>query len=535
MSSFLLSSIIREILLESSPERRAKTRAITGGRPNQNIEMWKLADSLVTEPPTAFFTLTQIEKVGINPQSQYGTPLGLYSYPVTDAMVDQLMGVYIPEDEYDPINVKKKATGISKKIMSLTEGYMELPFVATAPYITFFKVKPVGVFYTSIGIDTGQLESMIQTLREYTESFDFKSFNNILRTIRSTYSGKSSVDNLKTVWELTHSLSDALANKSGDSPIKKAVSSGDSVIWRRLMLEAGINAVVDDAGLGLIHPNEKTQAVVFKMPIVEIVQQFDNKSPSASLAPGRARQKELDPTDSLEEDPTEEYMAQNVSSEKIAAIEKLKSAISSGQNSLDFLSIREFGDIPAILRNVENQMGQKIPLLDKIIYDAIGEVSNVSPEDFGKVARDLAVFASNRKFMDPELIDAYAAAVVELTDKAISMWDSIPLEKRQSIYRFFEKEKLDFLESRQDLIDAFVRLMSHIASLSEAARMSIIKNLIEKEFLAGNYRSGYSEAALQAIWPESGTASYVTSAGKTVNIENLGDALKRLKKIKTSK
>jgi hypothetical protein len=532
MSNFLLSSLIKEILRESSPERRAKTRAITGGRINQNIEMWRVADSLITDPPTAFFTLTHVQKVGINPQSQYDTPLGLYSYPVSDEIVDQLMGVYVPDPDFKPSQIKNKASNVTKKILSLVEGYMKLPFVYDAPYITFFKVKPAGVFYTSIGIDGGQFKSMIQALRGYTESLGFKSFDNILHPIMSTFGGKSSVDNLKTVWELTQSLAHALAEGSDNSPIVKAVSSNSSVIWRRLMIEAGVNVVVDDAGLGVIHPNEPTQAVIFKMSSVEIVQQFDNRSPSASLAPGRARQRELDPTSSLEADTSETYLAEYLPPGAIEELENLKRAVDAGQNAVDFLLSSKTTALTVVLRSVEDQTNQKVPLLDKIIYDSIGAASNVVPSNFKEVAKLMRNSASKRKFMDPQLIDAYAAAVVELTDKLVDMWDQIAREDVGIIYHFYEKGELDFLGSRQDLIDAFTRLMTHIANISEAVRISVIKTLIEKEWSAGNYRPGYSEAALQAIWPESGHVSYTTSMGKNVKIESLADAMKRLKKIK---
>jgi len=90
----VLRQLIREtLLIESSAARRAYTRSITGDR-NTKMEIWQLADSLITTPPSAHFTMTSIQKVGINPGSRYNTPLALYAYPVTDHTVDQLMGVF---------------------------------------------------------------------------------------------------------------------------------------------------------------------------------------------------------------------------------------------------------------------------------------------------------------------------------------------------------------------------------------------------------------------------------------------------------
>jgi hypothetical protein len=110
-----LRSLIREVLAESSAARRAQTRAITGDR-NTTLEIWQLAESLITTPPSTHFTMTSNQKVGINPGSRYNTPLALYAYPVTEHTVDQLMGVFEPEAAAlksiykDPKFVKKHGT-----------------------------------------------------------------------------------------------------------------------------------------------------------------------------------------------------------------------------------------------------------------------------------------------------------------------------------------------------------------------------------------------------------------------------------------
>lgn len=56
----LIREFIKSALLESSRSRRAHIRSLTGGRVNTKLAMWKLADPLITDPPTAFFTMTNI-------------------------------------------------------------------------------------------------------------------------------------------------------------------------------------------------------------------------------------------------------------------------------------------------------------------------------------------------------------------------------------------------------------------------------------------------------------------------------------------
>jgi hypothetical protein len=181
--------MIRAVLEESSAARRAQTRAITGDR-NTKLEIWQLADSLITSPPSAHFTMTSIQKVGINPGSRYNTPLALYAYPVTDHTVDQLMGVFQTAGEAhaaagsSPAEISKIEANAAKSAkydeeeaqffaqFPLNEIYHKLPFVADAPFINFFRLQPDGVFYTSIGMSQGQYDAGMAHLTAYTAQND---------------------------------------------------------------------------------------------------------------------------------------------------------------------------------------------------------------------------------------------------------------------------------------------------------------------------------------------------------------------------
>lgn len=39
------------------------------------------------DDPTYFVTFTEIPKVGINPQSKYQTPIGIYTYPIVPQII----------------------------------------------------------------------------------------------------------------------------------------------------------------------------------------------------------------------------------------------------------------------------------------------------------------------------------------------------------------------------------------------------------------------------------------------------------------
>jgi len=71
------------------------------------------------------------------------------------------------------------------------------------------------------------------------------------------------------IWNLTRLLS------QGDT--SKSQAKGKAMIaWRRLLVQLGIDGVVDAAGEGLIHPSEKVQGVFFSKAILEKLEVIPN-------------------------------------------------------------------------------------------------------------------------------------------------------------------------------------------------------------------------------------------------------------------
>lgn len=77
-----------------------------------NAESLKVLEKHISNPgnPKFFFTMTEINKVGINPQSGYATPLGVFCYPLTPEYYERLV----------------RGT---------------LPFAGTKPYVTLFTMS----------------------------------------------------------------------------------------------------------------------------------------------------------------------------------------------------------------------------------------------------------------------------------------------------------------------------------------------------------------------------------------------------------
>src|SRR5574337_1380847 len=63
-----------------------------------NVESLKTLEKYISSVsnPKFFFTMTEINKVGVNPQSGYSTPLGVYCYPLTKEYYHKLIAGTLP-------------------------------------------------------------------------------------------------------------------------------------------------------------------------------------------------------------------------------------------------------------------------------------------------------------------------------------------------------------------------------------------------------------------------------------------------------
>jgi len=536
---------IKSVLLESSPERRAFTRAKTGGRINPKLEMWKLADSLITDPPTAFFTMTRVQKIGINPQSTFDTPLALYSYPVTEDLVDMLMGVYYPdeespEEELASAKSLKKAEEISAKIKALNEAgtYLELPFVSGVEYITFFSLDPAGVFYTSIGMSSQELDAAVDRLRQFIRKYAGESTSEIISDAESyarsyhglTQAGGDNVGNLSALWTMTRQISQDLTSGEHEKLVASEISSRPMVLWRRLLLTAGVNAVVDDAGLGLIHKNEKVQASIFSMSIVNIIQQFDNRTSAATELPGRKRAE--DTTDDEEPEVSSNSVLgdyfKNLSDEDFEKMQAIKKRADAGENTVTGLNEYQFSDIRLKLKAFEDATGERSSLLDIMLKDAASVVQNFTPDDIQTLKR-FNLLATERFGSDPETDELIAQSVISMLERAKSTISKIPPENRLPIFYFTHKNPdRESTVSRDGVISAFMNLYEETWQGFDMSK--VLSQVIDRPYGAGNYAPAIAVELIKKFWPEGGI-EYLDINGNKVKLEFVEEAIKRYNKI----
>ena len=162
-------------------------------------------------------TMTELPKVGINPRSEYSTPIGIYFYP-------------------------------AKYYLKTIELTIELPFQHNAPYINIIKLNPNK---DSDIVMLGDIDE--KRLKDDITKLNVKEIN-LDDSLVKTPGGKW--------WYISYKL-------SNDNPRK----------WNSILRkDLGVKAVIDNLGEGIIHRNEPDAGVILDSTIATVVKRIDNKS-----------------------------------------------------------------------------------------------------------------------------------------------------------------------------------------------------------------------------------------------------------------
>jgi hypothetical protein len=197
--------------------------------------------SMYANKPNMFVTFTQLPKVGINPQSNYNTPIGVYSYPLK----------YVLERAY------QKGT-----------LFGAAPFASDAKYVHLFQQTSRNIFDVST-YGKSQYETDVRKLYNYF-NHDMDVINFATGTQRRHMEMAEEMGSFsygRRMWYLIYDL------------IGRYKSGGRITIeaTRLLFRVLGYDAVYDLDGKGVIHTNEPTQAVHFNTQTIRVVESFSNK------------------------------------------------------------------------------------------------------------------------------------------------------------------------------------------------------------------------------------------------------------------
>lgn len=210
---------------------------------NQQID-----DYAGNDPEHAFISFTTVDKLGINPKSQYDTPLGIYAYPVD----------YVQEETEDG------------------RWMRALPFAGKSEFATLFRSSG-----NIVELDT---LSVLEARGYYKKLSD-------LWVKMSGKDWKTSVDQVEGILNDAHKLAlfpDYIGGRFWYVTREVAyliagVRNKDkaTVIWNKVFREIGVDGCVD-RGIGIIHSNEPNQAVFFSINAITDQKRVYNKwSPEA--------------------------------------------------------------------------------------------------------------------------------------------------------------------------------------------------------------------------------------------------------------
>jgi hypothetical protein len=186
-----------------------------------------------------YISFTKLDKLGLNPKTQWATPIGIYSYPLKAAW-----------DYYD---IGRKQFG----------GF---PWAASEPYIWVFEA------------DIKDLTQL--TEQDYNNAVDYIFANNIMSEMAlDNYINSENTEIYKRnnkwgplIWDMTRK---ATVRQKTDS--EKGYYNVNK--WSKLLLDLGYNGLSDKHGNSIIHSNEPCQAVFFTTKGIKIVEKIYNNRP----------------------------------------------------------------------------------------------------------------------------------------------------------------------------------------------------------------------------------------------------------------
>jgi hypothetical protein len=208
-----------------------------------------------------FISFTELDKLGVNPKSKHGTPLGIYAYPaqyVVDLTgTDEVMG--------------------------------SLPYVGDQPYVNIFKAK--GNIIELSTITDSEVNQYYRKLGEVWAKYSGSTWKTSVDQIDELVRAAQSYAHMKSLpggqlWYVTNRLAMWLKDKLGPW------GTSHIIAWNKLFRLIGIDGAIDN-GTGIIHTNEYTQAVFFSIGAIGSSSRHLNKYSPDALYPSQLKRDKL--------------------------------------------------------------------------------------------------------------------------------------------------------------------------------------------------------------------------------------------------
>jgi hypothetical protein len=199
-----------------------------------------------------FVSITKVDKLGINPKSEFDTPIGIFAYPA----------------EY--VHERLKGGKDTKS----------LPFAGEYPYVNIFSVR--GNIIDLNNITPKELNAYYDKLENYWidimqhyRPLDDNNIDDLFKIFEDSKSNAMFKDKLGgQLWYVTMEMADYMSPIFGSAAPK---------VWNRIFRSIGIDGCVDNEGTGIIHTSEKTQAVFFSINAIKNVHRMKNSHNYSSV------------------------------------------------------------------------------------------------------------------------------------------------------------------------------------------------------------------------------------------------------------
>ena len=218
------------------------------------------------QPQNIVVTFTTVDKIGINPQSPYKTPIGIYFYPL-DYVIENKMNVPFAGDA-PFINVCQFTRPHKILHMHNKEPQKGMERLAFVP-------KEI---LNSIDISDNRLRSDYSQL--WLTTMELSKLPNILPK-------KTKIQNEVSLFKkLKSAISQFVPADVYESP----KNTNSPVLWNRYLRDADIDGFVDH-GTGTIHPQEPTQGVVLLANAIKRIHVIPNLTKKS-----REERRKINPT-----------------------------------------------------------------------------------------------------------------------------------------------------------------------------------------------------------------------------------------------
>lgn len=190
-----------------------------------------------SKDPSYFVSFTAIEKIGINPNNAFSTPIGVYAYNLQKLWPDWIHG-----DDF---------------------------FGKDRPYVNLIKLNTDKVCriedYTLSPQDSSKLESVYNSLKPS------KSFQDFVQERRKAVADQTNLyqndSDGALLWDLTNNIARMMSGSNNKS---------FTVKWNKLFRDLGYDAIIDNTSV--IHLLQSAQAVFFTPDSYKIVKRLLNKT-----------------------------------------------------------------------------------------------------------------------------------------------------------------------------------------------------------------------------------------------------------------